>query len=198
MPQPFARIRDGAIKVPIPNVQQMEEYTCGAAAFQAVCCYFGVGPSDADDYVELLKSDPKNGTKPEQIVNWARKFGLTAECAENMSDAELKAHLDAGRPVICSMQAYGSTPQRIEQYTAKENGHYLDLDGHYIVAIGYDNENFFFEDPSLAGRRGFIPIAEFGARWHEDDSGHKLRLGIVISGPDDDAPAGLHEAVYIP
>jgi predicted double-glycine peptidase len=198
MSQPFARIRDGAVKVPIPNVQQMEDYTCGAAAFQAVCCYFGVGPSNTDDYVELLKSDPKNGTRPEEIVNWARKFGLMAECAEYMSDAELKAHLDAGRPVICSIQAYGKTPQRIEQYTAKENGHYLDLDGHYIVAIGYDHENFYFEDPSLAGRRGFIPIAEFGARWHEDDSGHKLRLGIVISGPDDDAPAGLREAVYIP
>ncbi len=198
MPQALARIPDGAIKIPIPNVQQMEDYTCGAAAFQAVCCYFGVGPSDADDYVELLKSDPKSGTKPEEIVNWARKFGLTAACVENMSDAELKEHLDAGRPVICSVQAYGKAPWRIEQYTAKEDGHYLDLDGHYIVAIGYDDENYFFEDPSLAGRRGFIPIAEFGNRWHEDDSGHKMRLGIVIAGPADGEPACLREAVYIP
>jgi uncharacterized protein YvpB len=83
------------------------------------------------------------------------------------------------------MQAYGPTPERVKQYTAKRQGHYLDLDGHFIVAIGYDDQNFYFEDPSLAGRRGFIPIAEFDQRWHEDDSGHKLRLGLVISSPDD-------------
>jgi predicted double-glycine peptidase len=198
MPQPFARIRYGAIKVPLPNVQQLEDYTCGAAAFQAVCCYFGVGPSDPDDYIAALGTNAKDGTKPEDIVKWARNLGLTAEYVVNMTDAELKRHLDAGHPVICSMQAYGQTARRIEQYTAKKGGHYLDLNGHYIVAIGYDDRNFYFEDPSLAGRRGFIPIADFGHRWHDNDSGHKLRLGLVIYADDFDEPAYLRRAVYIP
>jgi uncharacterized protein len=194
----FARIRPGAIKIPVPNVQQMTNYSCGAAAFQAVCCYFGVGPREAGEYVRCLKTNSENGTQPEEIVKWAANYRLNALCKENMTDAELKEHLDAGRPVICSMQAYGETPERIAQYTAQEGGHYLDLDGHYIVAVGYDHENFYFEDPSLAGRRGFIPIAEFGRRWHEDDSGHKLRLGIVIWKSGDECPACLGEAVYIP
>jgi predicted double-glycine peptidase len=180
-------------------VQQSTDYTCGAAALQAVCCYFGVGPSDPDDYVRLLKTTAKSGTKPEEITKWATDFGLCAERVENMSDEELKRHLDAGEPVICSMQAYGPDRKRIEEYTAKTSGHYLDKDGHYIVAIGYDDQNFYFEDPSLAGRRGFIPIEEFGRRWHENDSGHKMRLGLVISSPDDiDDPPYLRKAVYIP
>ena len=194
----FARICRGAIKVPLPNVQQLKNYTCGAASFQAVCCYFGVGPTDPDEYAKLLKSDPKNGTKPEEIVQWARNFGLDAQYVVNMTDAELKRHLDAGRPVICSMQAYAPNEKRETQYTAKSRGHYLDLDGHYIVAIGYDNKNFYFEDPSLAGRRGFIPIKEFGDRWHENDSGHKVRLGLVIYPRNVEDPAYLREAIYIP
>jgi predicted double-glycine peptidase len=198
MAPPFARLRYGAIKIPLPNVQQSTDYTCGAASFQAVCCYFGVGPSDPDDYVEILEVSQKNGTKPEQIEKWATNFGLIVERHEKMTDDELKRHLDAGHPVICSMQAYGPTPTRIKQYTAKKGGHYLDLDGHFIVAIGYDDENFYFEDPSLAGRRGFIPIAEFSGRWHENDSGHKVRLGLAIYKFDDNCPAYLREAVYIP
>src|SRR6516165_843563 len=118
MCQPFARIRYGAIKIPLPNVQQLQDFTCGAAAFQAVCCYFGVGPSDPDDYVKILKTSAKSGTKPEEIVEWALRFGLRARYVVKMTDEESKTHLDAGRPVICSMQAYGPTPGRIKQYTA--------------------------------------------------------------------------------
>ncbi len=198
MPIPFARIRFGAIKVPLPNVQQLDDFTCGAAAFQAVCCYFGVGPDDPDEFVKILHTSQKAGTKPEEIISWATNFGLCAEAVVDMSIDDLKRHLDAGQPVICSMQAYGPTSKRRTEYTVRKKGHYLDLDGHYIVAIGYDDKNFYFEDPSLAGRRGFIPIEEFDKRWHEDDSGHKVHLGLVISVDEPEDPAFLRKAKYIP
>jgi hypothetical protein len=102
-------------------VQQLQDFTCGAAAFQAVCCYFGVGPSDPDDHVKILKTSAKSGTKPEEIVEWALRLGLRARYVVKMTD-ELKTHLDAGRPVICSMQAYGPTPGRIKQYTPGKTG----------------------------------------------------------------------------
>ena len=32
------------------------------------------------------------------------------------------------------------------------------VDGNYIVAIGYDENNIYFEDPSILGGVGYIPI----------------------------------------
>jgi predicted double-glycine peptidase len=190
-------VRYGAIKIPLPNVQQLNSYSCGAAAFQAVCCYFGVGPDDPDEFARELKTNPRTGTKPEEIIRWAEKYRLHAEFVPGMSILQLKACLDEGKPVICSMQAYGPTKKRRDQYTAKSpHGPYVDLDGHFIVAIGYDHENIYFEDPSLAGRRGFIPIDEFDGRWHEHEvSGRYVHLGLVIWREGE--PAYLRTANYI-
>jgi hypothetical protein len=66
------------------------------------------------------------------------------------------------------------------------------------AAVPYDEKNIYFEDPSVAGRRGFIPIEEFDGRWHENDSGHKAHLGLVISVDEPDNPAYLRRAKYIP
>ena len=180
-------------------MQQFEDFTCGAAAFQAVCSYFGVGPDDPDEFVTILKTNAKTGTKPKEIIQWAKNFGLHAEFVPKMSVDQLNAYFDAGRPVICSMQAYGGTKKRQEQYTAKKDGKYLDLDGHFIVAIGYDDMNFYFEDPSLAGRRGFIPIDEFDGRWHDKEvSGPYVHLGLAIWTDEVNDPAYLRKAMYIP
>ena len=40
-------------------------------------------------------------------------------------------------------------------------------DGHWLIAIGYDTENFYFEDPSLNNERGFINIKSLDSRWHD-------------------------------
>ncbi len=34
-------------------------------------------------------------------------------------------------------------------------------DGHYMVVIGVDNENVYFEDPAVLGSRGYISNQEF-------------------------------------
>jgi hypothetical protein len=93
--------------------------------------------------------------------------------------------MDAGRPVICSIQAYADD-DKPKDYTKDGNGH-------YVVAIGYDeNGNWYFMDPSANykgtpanPRYAYLPEAEFLKRWHEDEGMHGKQephrhLGLII------------------
>ena len=84
-----------------------------------------------------------------------------------MSIGDLKAYLDRGVPVICSIQAYGGPGA---DYTKDDNGH-------YVVAIGYDEaDNFYFKDPAANNedaaanpRYAYLQKDEFLKCWHEDE-----------------------------
>ena len=91
-----------------------------------------------------------------------------------MSQAELVQCLDEGKPVILMLQAWAD---RKQSYAKQWN------EGHYVVAIGYDDEAFYVEDPSLHGNRGFILRKDLDARWHDVEGRknvHTERLGIAI------------------
>jgi len=51
-------------------------------------------------------------------------------------------------PVLVAIQAYRSD-ERIAWEDCWD-------DGHYVVVIGYDQNNIYFEDPSLLGSVGYI------------------------------------------
>lgn len=177
------------VKVRVPKVRQTTGYSCGAAALKAVCKYFCAGPDDEDEFIEALGSDPDGGTAPADIVRVARKFGLRAVLQKGMPLAELQHHLDAGRPVICAMQAWGDE----EAYDNEESGH-------YVVAVGYNEGNVFFEDPAMDGKsRGFLPIKEFVSRWHDTDKHgqHYDHLGIVFDKKDENAGTHIRKAKRI-
>jgi len=90
---------------------------------------------------------------------------------EGMTIDELKDYLDEEKPVICNIQAWG------------EPKYYKTADsGHYVVAIGYDDEKIYFEDPSIDEHRGYLSYKDFDKRWHdkETDNVHTDHLGIVI------------------
>lgn len=159
-----------AIKVHLPNVNQTTEYTCGAAALRAVGSYFGIN-WDEEKYADLLKTNPKHGTDPNSIVSAARALGLRVSARQNMTLDTLKMWLERGIPVICALQAWGDE----EQYTKEGNGH-------FVVAIGYDKEKIYFEDPSLTKERGFLSCDDFMMRWHDKDSrGRKyVRFGAAV------------------
>ena len=163
-----------AIKVDVPGVQQRDDYSCGAAALMAVCSYFGVGPDDLEEYKKKLGTNEENGTNVYHIRDMARGLGLEADIHHGMTLDELRKDLDEGIPVIVSLQAYGD-PQT----------YYRDDNGHYVVVIGYDEGNFYFEDPVLPGRRGFLPVKEFDRRWHDDEGTMEkpdphAHLGVVV------------------
>ena len=58
-------------------------------------------------------------------------------------------------------------------------------DGHYVVVIGYDNEQLIFEDPSLMNRGYLTIFGIFGAlarRGKWAGGSHVAHLGIAIYG----------------
>ena len=178
----YTAIPKGAIKVALPDIQQPDDLSCGVAALMSILAYYGAGPEDYDVLRKKLGTT-KNGTDYKRMVGFAQRQGLHAEARPEMKWDDLQRELDAGTPVICSIQAYDG-----EKHTAAERRKlYKDENenGHYVVAIGYDEKNIYFMDPSLTGRRGYLPRDEFEERWH-DNEGTEAKpdvihhLGLVI------------------
>lgn len=167
-------IPDGVIRIPLPGVRQRNGYSCGAVALMSIMAYYGVGPENQFEYMLALGSDPKMGTPHRAIARFARKHGLKVLTQTNMSTTDLCRHLDARKPVICAIQAHGS-PDLYDRAKC----------GHYVVAIGYDAKNIYFEDPLLDAFRGYLPWAEFDRRWHDKGARGKVydHLGLVIWRP---------------
>lgn len=159
------------IKIPIPSKLQEKNYTCGPACLHAVATYFGVGLSSEDEYIKPLKATPQEGTIPRNIVIFARKLGLQVKLERNMDILDLIKLISKNIPVICAVQAHGDQKYYGENWS-----------GHYVVAIGYNDKEIFFQDPFLEGYRAKLSYAEFVARWHDQDGNSKpyKRLGIAV------------------
>ena len=159
--------------IPVKNVRQNYNYDCGAAALKSVAHFFDVSLENEREFIKLCDTGKEKGTHPDDIVSGAKKLGLQAKMFDHMSLEDLKIFLDRRKPVICAIQAYGEE----EDYDEPKNGH-------YVIAVGYDEKKVYFEDPSLRMSRGQIPTDEFIRRWHDQAySGEdQIRLGIVING----------------
>lgn len=156
-------VKSATVQVELPDLEQGTSYTCGAVALQAVAEFFGVGPETEEAFAELLGSDPEAGTPPARILELAGKLGLAVDAGAGRDLTWLKRQLDAGRPVLVLIQAWGEEADRERGYPGYE-------DGHYVVAVGHGGGKIYFEDPSLKGSRGVIPEAEFEPRWHDEDA----------------------------
>jgi predicted double-glycine peptidase len=171
-----ASVNDSEPKLPanlikIPMTRQATDYTCGVAALQSVLMYFG------DEFMEselakALKSNTKIGTAYEEMVRFSESKGYNVQVFKNMKIEDLKTWIDAGKPVIVLLQAWAE--RKIDYATAWD-------DGHYAVAVGYDDNNIYFMDPSTLGNYTFVPTKEFLVRWHDTDSKVKLHhFGMVV------------------
>jgi len=182
----------------VPDVRQSTGYTCGASALQAVLAYWGTEERE-DRLAARLHSTPEAGTHPLDIVRVARDFGLTADLREGLELADLETALAAGTTVIVDLQAWRDRTDLPWTETWD--------DGHYMVLLGMDDENLYFEDPSLLGSRGTIPRSEFIDRWHDyegdpplDPTDRKyVRMAIFLRGsrPAPAAPSPFSR-VYLP
>lgn len=181
----------------LPLVRQSTDYTCGVACVQSILRYAGYDFDIREDKLaETLRADPQDGTGYHKIVEYlnsvryhAEEEGsniaregvrvFNAEARENISIEQLTAFINDGKPVICSLQAWGNPG---------ETGDYSDVwdEGHYVIAIGYDDNNIIFMDPSTMGAYTYIPRQEFLARWHDEDSASRLnRFGIIVTVRED-------------
>ncbi len=157
-----------AIKVPLPDTVQKEDYSCGAAAIMSISRFFGQrqGLEYEEDFIDMLIDlgmDPEEGTHPYQLRRLVNKLKLKKKEYPNMTRKQLISCLDKGRSVLIMLQAYGEDKRGRPLKSYKG----IWKEGHWVVAIGYDRDGVFFEDPSLEAMRGFIPYKELEERWHD-------------------------------
>lgn len=165
----------------MPDTRQSTEYSCGAAAMQAVLGYWGRDIGE-EDIREMLNTNEESGTYPDDIIRVALALGLQPEYKENMTMADLEDDVAAGIPVVVDCQAWRSVSQYNESWTD------IWYNGHWMVVIGIDENNVTLEDPYILGDRGLMPREEFEARWHnvrgldETDPVKQIHMGIAIRG----------------
>jgi predicted double-glycine peptidase len=153
---------DKLVKVPL--TRQATEYTCGVSALQSVLAYYGDEVRE-DRLAKACKSNYANGTRFSRMAQLAKSKGYSVEIKTDNSLDDLQALLDKKWPVICLIQAWhGSDIDYANDWD----------DGHYVVAIGYDNDNVYFMDPSTIGNYTFIPKKEFLDRWHDRETKKKV------------------------
>jgi predicted double-glycine peptidase len=177
-----------ALLAGVPDVRQSTDSSCGAAALQAVLAYWGISERE-DRLIARLHGTPLQGIHPDDIVRGAREFGLQAELREGLGLDDLEKALAGGVTIIVDLQAW----------RAKEDKSWTETweDGHYMVLLGMDGRNLYFEDPSLLGSRGFIPRQEFIDRWHDYEGDPPLdakdrtyvHMAIFIKGSRPASPA---------
>ncbi len=149
-----------AIKINLPEVRQEEDWSCGAAVLLSVLLHYGKGPLTEKMVGDKLKMD-ETGTDPFQIKRVLMHYKIKFREYRDMTIEQLKQNVSKGYPVLIMLQAWGDNP---ELYTCCK----ADCeDGHWLIAIGYDKDNIYFEDPVLDVSRGYISIKELDARWHD-------------------------------
>jgi hypothetical protein len=179
----------------VPDVRQSTSYSCGAASLQAVFSYWGIDQREGV-LIQELNTTETSGTPPESIVRVARAHGLEADLRTNLTLGDLEQSLAGKVPVIIACQAWRDP--------AGANRSWDDTweDGHYMVVIGMDKSNVYFEDPAMLGTRGVIPRQEFLSRWHDyegdapfsKNSTVLYHAGIFIRGKE---PAAYPEFTHV-
>ena len=160
--------------LPFPSNRQATSFDCGAAALQSVLYYFGVDVLEKD-LVKALKTTEDEGTAPGYLAGYLVNRNFSVLASDNMTIKDLEFWLDRKSPIILLIQAWS-------EESDKDYSHALN-DGHYVVAIGYDDRNIYFEDPSILGHLGAIPRAELDARWHDSDNNRLFEhFGIAVYG----------------
>ena len=154
-----------------PELRQTFNFDCGACSLSCVLVYFGI--EMREDNIIKLAGTTKDGTDTTGILKVLAYFGLKYSAGQ-MTTEDIRRSIDKKHPVIITLQAYGSTDVP-----------YCDGwdDGHYVVAIGYDDTRIYFEDPA-AYRRTWLSDTELAERWHDiEGNGNKLyNWGCIVEG----------------
>jgi len=154
-----------------PRVIQTYEYDCGAKALQAVLLYYGLEVRE-EALIKCAKTDKKEGTLIKPLVAVFKKYGLKTD-SRSLTVKELKKYLDKKIPVMLLLQAWSF--EKID-YTDSYR------DGHWAIAIGYDKDKIFFEDP-YSFAYVYLSYEELKERWHAQEKGQKIiNHGIAVYG----------------
>lgn len=158
--------RSGLV-LPIAHDRQTSAASCGAHALASVIRYWR-GSSGAVDGDSLFETSPPadavNGYSLAELLTIARGAGLLANAAR-ISQADLIAELESGRPVLIPIQAPAvyieprtlpgenvpfigfvrnaaiNQVARISEWTG------IGMVGHYMVVAGYEHDRFVVVEP---------------------------------------------------
>jgi len=161
--------------------RQSTEYSCGAAALQAVLSFWGKDLSE-QELIRLLHTSPDTGTYVGDIARVARELGFSASVREDISLDELHNALKKGESVIICGQAWRSRED--SEKSVQEDWE----DGHYIVVLGMDRKYVYYQDPFIQRGKGFVTHQRFEQSWHNvrgktaADTKKQVHLGVFISG----------------
>lgn len=155
----------------IPDVMQMNNYSCGVGVFQAAAMYFGHWGYQSE-FAKALGTTSADGTHPMRITQTLRKMGMDAELVEGMTLEKLKERLMARDMVIIDYQAWSEKPE------GKDYSHEWE-DGHYSIVTGFNDDVLFIEDPCLLGTIGYLTNDEFLSRWHDYETENGKRRNYV-------------------
>ncbi len=161
-----------------PNLIQTLHYDCGATALLSIFVHFG----EYTDVKDLKRESQtrKSGTTPERLVEVCLKHGIKANFSENMTISDLEKNIDKDLPVLISIQIKRKPFKDIENIWSK---------GHFVVVIGYDDENFYFADPKFPFIT-FLKRQELDERWHDSDNYPNMikirrrHYGIIFDPPN--------------
>jgi predicted double-glycine peptidase len=163
--------------IKVPMTRQATDHTCGTSALQSILFFYGKEIRE-DKLAEILGTTDADGTDPLNILKYVNETlageGFKAVAKTDMTTDDLRASVDAGIPVIVVIQAWADDPKVdwANEWDA----------GHYVVAVGYDDSNFYFMDPSTLGHYAFIPVSELLTRWHDKDEKSTFpHFGIIVT-----------------
>lgn len=145
-----------------PRARQFCSYDCWASALQSIFAYYEIDVKGRT-VIKRAKTN-KKGTNMEDIIRVAKDYWL--DCvSEEMTISEIKWYINKDIPVLIPLQAR----------TNKKNMDWEKNwdDGHYVIAIWYDEEKIYFEDPGNF-KRTFLFHDEFKKRWHDVGKNGKI------------------------
>lgn len=164
--------------LPVPNYAQTRNLSCEFAATHAATAAFGTGISEQTFIDSVpLSLNPHNGYRgnidgwwgntddygvyADALVPVLNAHGFVGESFYSMGDTEiLKAHLDAGHPVVVWLGFWGDTRERLH-----DDGDYSVFSGmHVLTAIGYDEQGVYLMDPAK-GAVDHYDWATFSDMW---------------------------------
>ena len=170
-----------SVKLDFPDLRQTYNFDCGVTVLQQVLIYYGIEKRE-DELIELLNTKKTNiidhGTKLSKMIDIAEYYGLEAKILKNTSIKKIKELIDDDIPPILLLQAWRNYSKDNLDWKKDFN------DGHYVVAVGYNDNCIFFEDPSSVVRT-YLTYKELEDRWHDMDDDNKTknyRVAIVIRG----------------
>jgi uncharacterized protein len=186
--------REGAPHIlNVPDVRQATSYTCGVACAQAILNYYGIDERE-DRLVEQFGATAEHGTSPSQLLAGFALYGLTAVLKEQTTLDDLRMNLEQNIPPMVAIQAW------LEKYPPLDWSQTWEA-GHWVIVVGLDERNIYFEDPSILGTRGWLTQVEFLERWHDytgeppccDEKDRQFRqVSISVKGYTVKVPAFRH------